>query len=158
MEFARAGLVCAGAFQVAAMVRLQEQLARPVGSIDFEVLGELTDKGHEALVLKVSGMLWLNCQRCLEALPVSVSSSRRIVFALKPLELERDYEDDETDVVDAVEILNVAELIEDEVLLSLPPSPKHELNVCGNTKPVMAEERLSPFAVLGKLGRPPAEH
>jgi uncharacterized protein len=141
-----------------AMERLHELLARQDGSIDYEVLGELTGKGHESLVLKISGTLWVKCQRCLEALPLAVSSARRIVFARKPLELEHDYEDDDTDVVDAVDVLNVAALIEDEVLLSLPPAPKHEMDVCGNTKAAVAGQKLSPFAVLGKLGRPPAEH
>ncbi|MFN0316863.1 MAG: YceD family protein [Burkholderiales bacterium] len=158
MEFARAGSSFAGTLEVVAMGRLRESMARQDGSIDYEVRGELTDKGHESLVLKVSGTLWLKCQRCLEALPLAIGSSRRIVFARRPLELERDYEDDETDVVDSVEILDVAELIEDEVLLSLPPAPKHELDVCGGILSAIAEPRLSPFAVLGKLARPPAEH
>ena len=156
-EFARARSSFSGTLQVAVLARLQEQLARQDGNLDYEVLGTLTEKGHESLVLKVSGTLWLKCQRCLEALPVMIDLSRRIVFARDPLGLEHDYEDDETDVVEAVESVDVAELIEDEVLLSLPLAPKHETGACGSAKPAISEQRSSPFSVLAKLGRPSSE-
>ncbi len=139
------------------MTRLLEQLARKDGNLDYEVRGALTERGHESLSLKVTGTLWFKCQRCLEAVPVAIDSARRIVFTQDPLGLERDYEDDDTDVVDVVDTMDVTELIEDEVLLSMPQSPKHETGACGTAKQAGAEQRMSPFSVLAKLGRPPSE-
>ncbi len=156
-EFARAGLAVAGAIPVSAFKRLGEQLTRHDGQLDYALVGELTERGHDALSLKVSGTVWLKCQRCLEAVAVAIDSSRRVVFAKDADEVETAYEADDTDVVDAVEAIEVTDLIEDEVLLSMPSSPKHEIGACEAAVCGAGEVRKSPFLVLAKFGRNPPE-
>jgi len=98
------------------------------------------------LDLAVQGGMWLNCQRCLA------------VYAA-PMD------DDEIDVIAGSRRFDLLALIEDEILLSLPVAPKHE--VCpavheslvtgtdGSVEPEpedeQEEKRPSPFAALASL-------
>jgi uncharacterized protein len=50
--------------------------------------------------------------------------------------------------------LNVLDLLEEEILLSLPIAPKHELGACQVTDGEnVHQEEKNPFAVLAKLKR-----
>ena len=62
---------------------------------------------------------------------------------------EEELEDDSFDAIEASNEMQVGSLIEDEVLLALPLSPRHD--VCG--LPRMKDDRqdASPFAVLRNL-------
>jgi uncharacterized protein len=65
-------------------------------------------------------------------------------------ELEQRLEDDSLDVIAGSTVLDLLQLVEDEALLSLPLSPRHE--VCPDDVPkVGIDKPESPFAVLRKL-------
>jgi uncharacterized protein len=114
--------------------------------------------------LAVTGQVWLDCQRCLQVYAQPVSTSMR--FEVVGSEAEADaapMDDDEVDVIAGSKQFNLVELVEDEILLSLPVAPKHE--VCpvvheslvtgadGQVEPEAPEEekRPSPFAALASL-------
>jgi len=62
-------------------------------------------------------------------------------------------EDDSRDFLPVVKELDVAELVEDEILLALPVAPRHEK--CGLPGAAEAGDRVNPFTVLGGLkGKP----
>jgi uncharacterized protein len=63
-------------------------------------------------------------------------------------------EEDELDSILADNHLDVLDLLEEEILLSMPIAPKHELGACQATDSKDAqEEEQHPFAVLAKLKR-----
>jgi uncharacterized protein len=62
-------------------------------------------------------------------------------------------EDDTRDFLPVARELDVAELVEDEILLALPVAPRHEK--CGLPGAADAGERINPFAALAGLkGKP----
>jgi len=158
-EFARAAESLRGSLAVIEMPRLRDIVviypaqAADENKVDYAIEGEVTERGHEALRLAVKGRLWLTCQRCLEPLSVSIETSRRIILAPDADAVEAEYDAEDTDVVDTQESINLGELIEDEVLLSVPLSPRHDTESCGLKIAPQEPVRESPFAVLAGRGR-----
>ncbi len=90
------------------------------------------------------------CQRCLEriAYPVEVRSVLEFVTDDEDLTQE-EIEDDSKDFLPAQEELDVVALIEDEIILDLPPAPRHDR--CALPDAGQGTEVVSPFSVLKDL-------
>ena len=155
-QFARAHETLAGSTTLAALERLAEECsgdARQV-SLTWKLDGTVDDEGACWLTLEVVTSVPRQCQRCLEDVNIDVQSvSRfRLVF---PGEVWND-EDLEDDSFEALEVdgpLDVSALVEDEVLLCLPPIALHESCDVPGVPEGGNSGRPSPFAVLGKLKR-----
>jgi uncharacterized protein len=80
------------------------------------------------LRLAVHGAVWLECQRCMEPYQQSldVDAEFRIV-ATEDEAQERALDDDEFDVIVGSRRFDLVGLIEEELLLSLPLVPKHDV-------------------------------
>ena len=106
------------------------------------------------LHLEVSGSLPLACQRCLEAIPFNLDVDTLLELLPEGAEMSQDeLEDDTRDFLPVAGKLDVAELVEDEILLVLPVAPRHER--CGLPGTADAGERINPFAQLAGLrGKP----
>lgn len=98
----------------------------------------------------------LVCQRCLQPLPVEVMAQRSFLFVpgeQQAAELDAECEDD---VLALTRSLDLAELVEDELLLSLPLVPRHAacpLPLPAEPGEPLADERPNPFAALAALKR-----
>ena len=93
------------------------------------------------------------CQRCLEPLPLRFEVHRNLVFSDKLGEFEPiEDEDEETDTITDLSLLDVHDLVDQEVVLSLPMSPCHAEDQCP-AQPALDRDvvSLSPFSVLSKL-------
>lgn len=123
--------VLSGALPVAGLARLMESLQRGEGTLAYRVQGGWDRRQRPLLKLQVSGTLQLQCQRCLETLEyaVDVDTALRLV-AEEALAAEYDDDPDEPDCVADSTAFDLAALIEDEVLLALPPYPRHEAGAC----------------------------
>jgi uncharacterized protein len=106
------------------------------------------------LHLTVSGVIPLACQRCLKAIPFNLDVDNLLEIVPEGSDMSQDeLEDDTRDFLPVAGELNLAELVEDEILLSLPVAPRHEK--CGLPGAADAGERIHPFAVLAGLkGKP----
>lgn len=80
--------------------------------------------------LAVSGEVGLTCQRCLADMPYSVNVTRTLYLARNEAEMERLDALPDSDAIQPGEILGLVELVEDEVLLSLPLAPMHAAEKC----------------------------
>jgi uncharacterized protein len=165
--FAKEGGELQGQWPLRQLRRLAETAhaeARPVESdvVAWQVRGELRPVRGAAsqpwLHLSAQTALNLECQRCLQpmAVPLEVSRSFRFVHGeAAAAELDADSEDD---VLALTRALDLRELVEDELLLSLPLVPRHEACAppvpLADSKPEPAEERPNPFAALAALKRP----
>jgi uncharacterized protein len=142
-------------FEVARFTRLRDRLATPEGRVrvraDFGVTGR-----WPVAKLAVAGEVVLACQRCLGTMRRRVASETNLVFAEESADsLPDGYEPAEGDP----RRLDLAALVEDELLLSLPVVPQHgvgercELPHGGAAAPDAAAEGATrrPFAGLKDL-------
>jgi uncharacterized protein len=139
-EFARSGRQAAGAVRVSQLPRMLNEVAADAPGRDTgftwqaegSTQSELQDDGAEGqqpyLRLAVHGSAWLECQRCLA--PYEQAFDVDATYRLVGSEAEADefpLDDDEVDVIVGSRQFDLVDLIEEELLLSLPLVPKHEV-------------------------------
>ncbi|HOL65421.1 MAG TPA: YceD family protein [Accumulibacter sp.] len=150
LSFGREGGSLTGELQIAALARTQDLLTDASGCLRYRAKGALSERGRVQLHLEVTGTLALCCQRCLETLeyPLQLHSLLEFIDSENDLTQE-ELEDDSRDFLTNDKALDVENLIEDEILLALPPAPRHE-----NCRlPLSGRETatVSPFSVLAGL-------
>jgi uncharacterized protein len=121
------------------------------------VRGGVDKQGSSFLDVVVVGACRLRCQRCLNGLDFPVQIDVRLLLRDQSgLDALDDNvaggTEEEFDSILADIHLNVLDMLEEEILLSLPIAPKHESGTCqatngGNTQ----REAENPFALLAKL-------
>ena len=125
LEFARTGQALRGSLPVPGLLRLRDSLAETPGEVEFMVQGGHDARRRPILSLDISGTLRLQCQRCLGALdyPLRLANTLLLVGAGDPV-------DEDAEWIEASAKLDVAALVEEEILLSLPYAPRHEEGQC----------------------------
>ena len=109
--------------------------------------------GHPALTLALDGTVFLLCQRCLRPFAIPVAQQTALLLARNEPELAR-LDTEEPEVVLAGAPLDPVTLVEDELLLSLPFSPRHAKDECVAATPAAvaaAQAVPSAFAQLAGL-------
>ncbi len=139
LAFARNSAVLEGRLGLESLPRLA-QSGCAASVIDFVLTGEINERGRPGLSLLVDGSVRLECQRCMGSLDLPLHLEAHLQLASSEAEMAA--ADDEVEHVLAGREMNVAALVEDEVLLALPMVPKHE--------------RCSAAADLGGSAREPA--
>ncbi|HAT31844.1 MAG TPA: DNA-binding protein [Janthinobacterium sp.] len=143
-----------GVTPVAEMTRLIKDCADASGSLAWKVEGGTSKLGYPQLTLSVTGTVQLMCQRCLTPFAYDIDASTALMLGKDDEhadEIEDIIDDESIDVIVGSRAMNVADLIEDEALLSLPQVPKHD--TCPDTvllDAVKTEKKL-PFAGLKDL-------
>ncbi|MGB8339397.1 MAG: YceD family protein [Burkholderiales bacterium] len=150
MQFARREQSVEGGFAVKDMPRLRETLASRDGEIRYRIEGRFQANDRPVLECNISGLVELQCQRCLEPInhPLRIQSRLVLVSSEAALPDTQD-EPDEADTIVASHEMNVAELVEEEILLSLPLVPRHE--VCELATAGKQEKSLGGLAALAAL-------
>ncbi|MBL8398084.1 MAG: DUF177 domain-containing protein [Candidatus Accumulibacter sp.] len=150
LAFGREGGSLTGELQVAALTRLHDLLTGSAGSLRYRAEGRRTDRDRSQLHIEVTGSLSLCCQRCLETLEYPLRLRSLLEFVDDESDLTQDeLEDDSRDFLPVDKELDLEQLIEDEILLALPPAPRHE--ACSLPGPERDLARVSPFSVLAGL-------
>lgn len=139
-EFALSGRQAAGGLRLSRLPRLSNEVPADAPDRDtaltWQAEGstqpELQDDGSEAaqpyLRLAVHGSAWLECQRCLA--PYEQAFDVDAIYRLVATEEEAEeypLDDDELDVIVGSRQFDLVDLIEEELLLSLPLVPKHDV-------------------------------
>lgn len=120
-------------------------------SIAYTLTGG-TDKWQRPyLTLTLSGCLPLQCQRCMQPTEFALNENVRIVlFENEETIDEAMLADEDLEGVLQEPEIDVFSLIEDQILMALPFSPKHEQ--CGNTQlEANNQSKPNPFAALAGL-------
>jgi uncharacterized protein len=123
LQFARAELERRGVVGVECLPRLA-QLQGSTAGLEYHLRGGHAANGKPCLRLSVRGSVSLPCQRCLD--PVQVPIAVDAELQLAESEREISVADDEIDRVMASRKMDVAWLVEDEVILGLPMAARHE--------------------------------
>ncbi len=157
-----------GSIAVATLANLAESLHDCSGHLAYDIRGDRDGRERPLLRLQVEGTLRLSCQRCLEGFEhqVTIDTALRLVAAAS---LEAEYEasgadPDEPECIVESAALDIAALVEEEVLLALPPYPVHgrqgeqSVGVCkvdvgdaGETAAPDADTRNTAFSVLSAV-------
>ena len=131
-RLAREGRSLAGTFDLATSTRLEDRVALGFSApgIAWRITGTTDAAGRPALAIQLTGVVPVECQRCLQ--PLAWTVDQKTVVALAGSEGEADALDAESDgeVVVATGPLDSIELIEDELLLTLPYAPTHAEGEC----------------------------
>ena len=150
LAFAREARFVMGELSVASLSRVSDKLSESIGSLAYRLEGKLSEKNRAQVFLSVKGELTMCCQRCLESMvfPLDIQNVLEFVDEAKELTQE-EIEDDSKDFLPLQKELDVASLIEDEILLVLPFAPCHE----NCFLPVIGAQNgaVSPFCVLKSL-------
>ena len=134
MQFARLGERLSGEFHSEDfpenLPRLVDILTRESSAVQYQLSGGPAS-GRPSLRLEVRATVWLVCQRCLGLYPEELMLSRVFPIARNEAELAR-WERDEPllEALLADPKMLVSELVEDEILLSLPIVPRHPDGAC----------------------------
>lgn len=164
-EFVRLGRSLEGSTPLARFVRLLEGLPEqdPAAVVRWSARADRGPLGEPLIRLDVETVLTLQCQRCLGPLATPIESE----VALQLVETEAELDDpdvfDESDM-DAIEAgrdfekvlgsrrFDLLEQVEDELILSVPYVPRHDVCPSGGGKSGDApDDKPSPFAVLAGL-------
>lgn len=151
--FCRQGEQAAGSVPVASLARLSVDLADPSGELRWRFAGTRHPQGLPQLSMTVEGEVLLVCQRCLAPYAHPIASQSVLVLAHDEVdadEIEARLDDDAIDVIVGSASLDLLQLVEDEALLSLPLSPRHD-QCPGDAARLDAGKPESPFAVLKQL-------
>ncbi len=155
-------LDCRGVVEPGDFPRLSSMVDELAGDIEVQVSFYRDATGLDVFAGRASVPAVMRCQRCLEPMTVTLSAEFR--YAVDPEEVVRLGLEDQFDVAELNglgEIL-LCDIIEDELILSLPIVARHPLQDCpaadllqdqeadGGPEP---EERHNPFAALGEMIR-----
>ncbi|KRB70413.1 YceD family protein [Noviherbaspirillum sp. Root189] len=144
-----------GELKVAELPRLAEEAVDQSGFVRWALKGGANMHGHPQLNLSVTGSVKLMCQRCLTPFEFMIESDSVLVLAPdegSADEIDALLADEEVEVIVGSRTFDIRQLIEDEALLTIPLSPKHE--TCPDQlalEPEKEVEKVSPFAVLKNL-------
>ena len=168
VAFARDGLRLQGEGALADWPRLAEEQygdTLAAGLVQWQLQGRAVAQSGAPdqlwLDLKASLMLPMQCQRCLNPVLESVQAERSFLFVADEAAAQALDDEVEDDVLVMSRDFDALALVEDELILSLPLVPLHE--VCPETLPMSvadpafeaAAERPNPFGVLASLKTDP---
>jgi uncharacterized protein len=141
LQFAKSGDSLKGALRAEELPRLSDSLRPDDVAVQYQLAGIMAS-GRPAIRLRVDVTVWLTCQRCLAPYPEVLSLDTVLPVARNEDELERwENLDPMLDALIADPELDVATLVEDEILLSIPVVPMHAEGECG----------LDGISLLGKV-------
>jgi uncharacterized protein len=154
-EFCRLKERREGEIAVADLPRVANELVdNKSGVVRWSLQGGSNAQGHSQLALSVSGTVRLMCQRCLTPFEFAIASESMLVLAPdedSADEIEALLADESVDVIAGSRNFDIRQVIEDEALLTIPLSPKHEACPDQLAPAATKEENVSPFAVLKNL-------
>lgn len=150
VQFARDGKSIAGSLTSDRMPRVGGMLEM-TAAFEYSVAGFINAFGYPGLRVRADGRVMMACQRCLAPVEVVVAVNAELEMRESIAEIEG--ATDDVDRVLAGKSMDVAVLVEDEVLLELPMVARHEACEPANAGPSGAK-RTSPFAALARRGCP----
>lgn len=156
LDFVRKAGEHHGKILVVNLERLQDFLYENKGEVVYRVNGVLDQNNKPHLHIQVAGEICLCCQRCLGSLPHMLDIKTSLLLVETENELIQTDMDDTVDAVLATIDMDVTDLIEDEIILSLSISSRHNEGECeahDMERYKVSEETNpeNPFAVLKTL-------
>jgi uncharacterized protein len=151
-ELARTGGQVEAQIAVDQMPRLASLLARTEGQLRCRLRGRLDEHGRSAAVLQLQGLLGLTCDRCGKMLDWPLEADADLFFVADPAELDAiPITADGDEPLLGSRHFDWWDLAEDQAILSLPISPRHDRCERGQLPAADGEDPRRPFAALEVL-------
>lgn len=155
IAFARAAGQYSGEAALAAMTRLQDRLAGVSATVAYVVRGKVDQRQRPLLELEITGNPSLRCGRCLLPLDYALRLQSSVLLIAPGAVMQEDDDPESPEWIEAVPELDVLELIEEEILLSLPLAVRHEQGKCSDGGVTgLTGGRDNPFSKLATLLNP----
>jgi uncharacterized protein len=110
--------------------RLSEHVAPGNSTVAWRIEGTTDRAGRPALAVSIAGSAALTCQRCLGEMAHSIARTTVTVLAKSESDADVLDADSADEVLVADRPLDPVNLVEDELLLTLPYAPMHEPDAC----------------------------
>jgi uncharacterized protein len=153
-EFCRTNSSQQGVTPVAEMVRLAKECADKSGEITWNAVGTTHKLDIPQITLSVSGNVHLVCQRCLQPYAHHLDSSTVLMLGKDDEDadaIEERIDDESIDVIVGSRSMELMYLVEDEALLALPQSPRHDVCPDASLLDKAKSAKISPFDALKSL-------
>jgi len=125
----------------------------PADRLRYRFTGDIDERGRAAALLEVEGQVHAACDRCGRPVSLAIDERARFYFVADEAELDRLPIDDSPDEpLLGSSQFDLAALIEDQAILALPISPRHE--GCKSPlrqPPAIGEPTRRAFAALAGL-------
>ena len=140
---------------------LSDQPQQPNSKVNWSISGYCNNLDQNFISVSVSASVQVICQRCMGTMDLDIKSDNQFIIFKTQNEVQAydvsATEDDLEPLLVTSKNFDVLELIEDELILNMPFTPKH--NDCVYDAPEDADislngglaDRPSPFAILSKL-------
>jgi Predicted metal-binding, possibly nucleic acid-binding protein len=142
------------------LARLAPLLTSTEGEAAFTLAFDHDETKRPRVRGTVRAELQLCCQRCLQSMPLVVDAAFQLSPVSGPEEAERLPAEYEPLLLDE-RLLHPMDLVEDELILAIPPAPRHAAADCGvdmadyrqEPVPEAPQREENPFAALQVLKR-----
>ena len=153
LDFVRNAKVHHGKISLSEFTRLQSYLFDSFGELVFSIRGLLDENEEPILQIIIQGDINLCCQRCLDKLVHTLDLKSNLLLVSDENELGRYDDDDTVECILATSDMDVLMLIEDEIILSLSISSRHQEDECSVKNKIIIDQASSahPFAKLAEL-------
>lgn len=152
-----------GRLPLASLPRLSESLVSTEGAVSYRIDCDRDERRRARLRGSADAELTVVCQRCMGpmCLPVHVEFQLAVVTGHDEAALLPDEYDPL--LLEEDEVLRLASVIEDELILALPVAPLHSVSECSedpadwsltDIEPETALQRENPFAILAGIKHP----
>lgn len=152
-RFAEQQVELQGAIRISDLQRLATSLSKPDGDVEVDIHFGVDDHGIVFFKGHLETKVWLQCQRCMELFKYQIVTDFVTGVANSEEKAESFPESYDT-VIANDNLVAIRNVVEDELILSLPLVPKHEEGECEIHLPYKdsgwdTDER-NPFVVLKK--------
>lgn len=148
-----------GRAALAKLPRLMEAVLAPEGEVELDLTFDRDAQKRACIQGIVRATLTLECQRCLGPMSFPVEAELHLALVESAAEAERLPEVYDPLLIEEPRI-RLLDIVEDELLLSIPLIPKHEAGACSakyvasppqQGEPEETPNKENPFAVLAEL-------
>ena len=152
-KFARKEASLHGDYKISAMPRISEIARNTEDRIKVALSFYLENDKTPCIKGIIKANIILDCQRCLEALPVELNVLFNLAFVRHESQAEELDTSFEIYNIGEEEDLDSIDLITDEILLSIPMAPSHDFDCSLKTdkEEVVEEISKNPFDVLKNI-------
>jgi uncharacterized protein len=161
-HFVDIGKRISGSFSLETLPRLAPLLMEPEGEAVFELAFSRDERNRARLEGEIRAVLSLQCQRCLGPMSLPVDTKFTLV-AVEGIEEAEQLPDSVDPLLMGESKMRLCDLVEDELLLTIPQVPRHQADECSaaesdtpdwNSADAVeeeVEETPNPFAQLANL-------
>ena len=151
-NFAKKERSLGGVYKISSIPRISEIARNKEDNVKVDLSFYLENNKTPCIKGIINLNIILDCQRCLEALPIELKVDFKLAFVRHEQQAEGLDSSYELYVTKEEELLTI-DIITDEILLSIPMAPSHDFdcNLIINKDEVVEESRENPFTILKNI-------